>query len=121
MKQGCDAGCGTHKFVLTMQINMEQNEGAMKSASFVTLFILFVTISCPMSVTVAPIGADPFLIGDDVCDASGVAFSVNGDHPLLQSGLCVVSCPSCAGFADTGDGAYRQFLIPSLKDQPPES
>jgi hypothetical protein len=87
----------------------------------VTLFILFVSIFCPMSVTFAPIGADPFLLGDDVCDAPGAAFSVNADQPLLQPGLCVVCCPSYAGFAETGDRAYRQLLIPSLKDQPPES
>ncbi|MDA8433890.1 MAG: hypothetical protein M0Z60_13150 [Nitrospiraceae bacterium] len=92
----------------------------MKTATFVTLLALFVSILVPLSVTLVPSSSYAFMIADDVCDSMGGAFSTDTDHPLLQPGRCTVCCPCCAGFAESQGLVCRQFVMPAVKDHPPE-
>jgi hypothetical protein len=102
-------------------LQIGENEGAMKTVSFVTLLVLFGVVISPMCPASIPFAADTFSLADDVCGASGDAFSVNADHPPLQPALYVVRCPVGAGLAETPDSLYLQSVAAVPKDHPPET
>jgi hypothetical protein len=92
----------------------------MKIALSVILAVLFVSIISPLSLTVVPLDACTYLVTEDVCDSTGNALSVSAEHAVLQSGLCVVSCPGCAGCATVSYQPHKQFVITARMDRPPE-
>ena len=93
----------------------------MKIILSVILAVLFVSIISPLSLTIVPLNACAYLVTEDVCDAPDSSLSVNAEHPVLQPGVCVVSCPGCAGCAAGSYQPHIQFVIAARMDHPPEA
>ncbi len=93
----------------------------MKIILSVILAVLFISIISPLNLTIFPLDAYTYLVTEDVCDAPDSSLSVNAEHPVLQSGLCVLSCPGCSGCATVSCQPHRQFVIPARMDHPPEA
>ena len=92
----------------------------MKIILSVILAALFVSIISPLSLTIVPLDTCAYLVAEDVCDAADSSLSVNAEHPVLQPGLCVISCPGCAGCAAGSYKPHIQFVIPARTEHPPE-
>ncbi|MEW5744557.1 MAG: hypothetical protein AB1805_03835 [Nitrospirota bacterium] len=102
---------------------MRQNLKAMVRTSTALLFVLFILMVSPLSVTVLPSRDEggPQLVTLDVCHKAGAAFSVNTDAPAIQERPCRLCSLQCLGYLGIPNPSYKPSLLSLKEDRPPEA
>ena len=92
----------------------------MRLKALIVLIALITSILTPLSIGVYSIdNKTTVILTLDLCSAAGHTLSVNTENAVIYESPCRFIQLMFAGFYDSVDPAFNQFLLAFLSDHPP--